>query len=568
MDQRKRRQRTSDSDSDDDLSQTRKIYADGYDDKLQGNADDRAWLKSLPERQREEEIMKRHEQREILKHREEIVKKMKTRQKSDDETTDTESKSKSNTYDNDIYAAEDDDDEYRSSANRRKQVNANKQKETEHSKNLQLLIEERRKKQGVEKSTNLSSSDDETDKTKKQTWKVNEVFSSSGSDSSDDEEEERGRSRSPADTHDKEAEKKDSKRKKCTAISTKAELKPMIISRFRMEKWCHAPFFANVVKGAFVRINIGQNNGKPVYRLCEIRDVVETAKIYNLGSTRTNKGLRLKHGHNERVFRLEFVSNSDVTDNEFQRWREALIKQGSHIPTLQDVENKSAEIEKSKQHVLSNNDISKIVKEKNRFRKAPINYAMSKNELQKEIDIAREANDAVEEARLRKQFDEMEQRASELDRRRTENISIISQINQRNRKNTQHNVEQALAREAIENRNAASDPFTRRRCAPTLVSKAPQTKEDLIRELHLQRSTDEAAAAITKKKEEEKRLLEEKAKSKTSSIALLPIDRQIVVSSEVNLPSMSIHERGTFTSITDTNDELFSSHNFELDLVF
>lgn len=45
------------------------IYADGYDEKLRGNADDRAWLKSLPERQREEEIMKRHEQREMLKHR-------------------------------------------------------------------------------------------------------------------------------------------------------------------------------------------------------------------------------------------------------------------------------------------------------------------------------------------------------------------------------------------------------------------------------------------------------------------------------------------------------------------
>ena len=30
-------------------------------------------------------------------------------------------------------------------------------------------------------------------------------------------------------------------------------------------------------------------------QVCEIRDVVETGKIYNLGSTRTNKGLRLKY---------------------------------------------------------------------------------------------------------------------------------------------------------------------------------------------------------------------------------------------------------------------------------
>lgn len=49
---------------------------------------------------------------------------------------------------NDIYAEDDEDDDYRSSTNRRKQINASKQKETEHSKSLQLLVEGRKKKQG------------------------------------------------------------------------------------------------------------------------------------------------------------------------------------------------------------------------------------------------------------------------------------------------------------------------------------------------------------------------------------------------------------------------------------
>lgn len=55
--------------------------------------------------------------------------------------------------------------------------------------------------------------------------------------------------------------------KRATPISNKSELKSMVLTRFRMEKWCHAPFFADVAKGAFVRINIGQNNGVPVYRV-------------------------------------------------------------------------------------------------------------------------------------------------------------------------------------------------------------------------------------------------------------------------------------------------------------
>jgi len=59
-------------------------------------------------------------------------------------------------------------------------------------------------------------------------------------------------------------------------------------------------------------------------QVAEITDVVETAKIYPLGKTRTNKGLRLKHGLQERVFRLEFVSNSDFSDSEFNKWKETV----------------------------------------------------------------------------------------------------------------------------------------------------------------------------------------------------------------------------------------------------
>lgn len=45
------------------------------------------------------------------------------------------------------------------------------------------------------------------------------------------------------------------------------------------------------------------------FKVAEIIDVCETAKIYQLGNTRTNKGLKLRHGAQDRVFRLEFISN-------------------------------------------------------------------------------------------------------------------------------------------------------------------------------------------------------------------------------------------------------------------
>jgi RNA polymerase-associated protein RTF1 len=51
-------------------------------------------------------------------------------------------------------------------------------------------------------------------------------------------------------------------------ISTKEELSKIRLSRFKLERWCHMPFFKQTVAGCFVKIGIGSHEGKPVYRVC------------------------------------------------------------------------------------------------------------------------------------------------------------------------------------------------------------------------------------------------------------------------------------------------------------
>lgn len=53
------------------------------------------------------------------------------------------------------------------------------------------------------------------------------------------------------------------------------------------------PFFDRIAKGCFVKVGIGQDNNKPVYRVAEVIGVHETAKIYNLGNTKTNKVINI-----------------------------------------------------------------------------------------------------------------------------------------------------------------------------------------------------------------------------------------------------------------------------------
>ena len=49
-------------------------------------------------------------------------------------------------------------------------------------------------------------------------------------------------------------------------IESQEDLEPIRLSRFKMEKFVHLPFFKKLVMNCFVRIGIGQYQGRSVYR--------------------------------------------------------------------------------------------------------------------------------------------------------------------------------------------------------------------------------------------------------------------------------------------------------------
>ena len=91
------------------------------------------------------------------------------------------------------------------------------------------------------------------------------------------------------------------------------DLEPIRLSRFKLERFVPLPHFKRLVTGCFVRIGIGLNQGRHIYRLAEIAEVMETAKVYQLGKVRTNLGFKLRHGKDVRMYRLEFVSNTQMS---------------------------------------------------------------------------------------------------------------------------------------------------------------------------------------------------------------------------------------------------------------
>lgn len=244
------------------------------------------------------------------------------------------------------------------------------------------------------------------------------------------------------------------------------------------------PFFKKVICGCFVRIGIGQSEGKSVYRVAEVCDVVETAKIYQLGITRTNKGLKLKHGSAERVYRLEFVSNQPFGDSEFSKWIETMSFENITLPSMDDIRRKEDDIRQGYDYRMKDKDIEEIVTEKQKFKKNPHNYAVKKTSLLKSKEQADLDGNQTQSKNIAQELEALEERATELDRVRSAKINSISYINQRNRNQNLIDSDIAFKQELEEMKNAAADPFTRRNTRPTLSTgrsikdKIPMTEEE------------------------------------------------------------------------------------------
>lgn len=514
------------SDSDDEFN-------DGYDENLMGDDEDRARLMQMTEKEREQEIYNRVEKREVLKTRFEIEKKLRLAKKKEQKMKAKKEEMKLKT------------DASSRSKERRRTVEEKKDKLDKKAQAIKDLREQREKKRKFaelqqQKSEVDDQKDDDDDGASDDKDSDQPVKKLKASDiySDDDDEDASGNERddrSEASYHSRSEDEEDESGKKSAFVSTKEELSKIRISRFKLEKWVHAPFFAKTISGCFVRIGIGTNDGRPVYRVAEVIDVVETAKVYQLGSTRTNKGLRLKHGLQDRVFRLEFVSNSEFSDSEFFKWKETLSIENIPLPTLDDIERKLKDIQVAVNYQYKEADVENIVKEKERFKKNPHNYAMKKTELLKKKEVAEQNNRVEEVLRWTQELQRIELRAEELDKKRTCTISGITYINVRNRRQNIIEAEKAIL-EAAQEKGTGDDPFTRRRCAPTLVTKSrdPAINSAMLLEL-----------AKKKQLEEKKRKEEEEALKKQKELEKQKIKAQVKNPQE---------------------EDLFSAHDFDINI--
>ncbi|OWF38612.1 RNA polymerase-associated protein RTF1 homolog [Mizuhopecten yessoensis] len=464
----------------------KETFHDEYDENLYGDEEDRKKLEQMTEKEREQILFNRGELRQVLKTRFEIEKKLRQAKKKGLMNKDKPAN------DSAIHKSTS-----QRSTERRKNMEEKKDSKKfaalkdlkakrEEKKKLAEELEKQEQKKKLLKASEIYSDDDDDDDDEDDDEEEREEETKSRSRDQDtrenkfgsDSDSSSGSSYSGYNSESDHGSTRGSKRK-VQFVSTKEELTKVKISRHKLEKWCHMPFFRKTVQGCYVRIGIGNHEGQAVYRVAEIIGVVDTAKVYQLGTTRTNKGLKLRHGHSERVYRLEFVSNQDFTDSEFFKWKEAMMLGGLTLPTIDEIERKFKDIRDALQYKFKENDIEEIVADKLKFKKNPHNYAVKKTLLLKQKEVADIEGDQVGQSKIKQELEQLEERATELDRRRSSNISSISYINQRNRLRNMIDAEEACKVEVAAMKTAIADPFTRRQCRPTIVTKSKESVADI-----------------------------------------------------------------------------------------
>ncbi|OAF69281.1 hypothetical protein A3Q56_02912 [Intoshia linei] len=417
-----------------DVSSDDYVYSDGYGDDLIGDLQDREHLNLLTEIEREMELFKRSNERDARKKRHKLLIKIKKKNLKINQVGDSDSDSNaSEAYD------EGEIDEF-DSIRKSHRVS---QKENVATSALKNLKEARNRQSKSSTHTDFKSSeiytyDDESDSLKSCSDDACEEPKVSGID----------------------------------YIEKIEDLTKVKLSRYKLEKWCHMPFLNKVAIGMFVKIGIGSHYNTPIYKIFEIVDITKTTRIYQFGNSRTNKGLVLRFGKTEKVFRFEFVSNQPFKKVEFENWIQELKKCDIKSPTIEFLDQKEKDIKKALSYNLTTVEIDHLVRDKSEFETRPSNIALHKSNLFNEIAKAQEINDQDRIATLQAKLVDLEDYAKTKKKRFNSMDATISKINERNREINMSQAEEALRLDYLEDQKTADNPFKRRKCMPQLVTKA------------------------------------------------------------------------------------------------
>uniref|UniRef100_A0A6U9R972 Plus3 domain-containing protein n=1 Tax=Picocystis salinarum TaxID=88271 RepID=A0A6U9R972_9CHLO len=214
-----------------------------------------------------------------------------------------------------------------------------------------------------------------------------------------------------------------------------SDAKKMQVTRIQLDKWMEDPIFDQVLPHCLVRFPDSQRDGVKYYAVGEAAriEVKEPRKEYAMPESkkRTRKYLVLRSGNSEKVIALSMVSNSPFTVQEFDSYLERLESKGAPVPTQAMRDLVISNIKKAENFRYSAGDIARMVEEKKKAKRTPVNIAMEKEKLIAQRNYARQQGKEQEAQSLQERIDELEATQERL-RKESRRDGGLASVNKRN----------------------------------------------------------------------------------------------------------------------------------------
>lgn len=289
-----------------------------------------------------------------------------------------------------------------------------------------------------------------------------------------------------------------------------ADFNKLKIGRSFVAKFCFYPGFNDAVKGHYGRVNVGvdKRSGQTQYRMVKIEKVF-LQKPYNMGNFFTNQYFGVTQGKDRKVFQMNFFSDGNFTQSEYERYLRAL--DAAHItkPSTYSLESKAKEMNTFVSQPLTDKLTDDIVRNRMLFNKklSGSNAVLEKTVLKEKLRYAQESGNERDIAKYSSQLRNLVRRMSAYEKHHETDQTGIKKLGALTSKNRKVNMDRIRNAEHIKkedvNFDAKSDPFSRLKTRTKVYYQEIQKEEnERAQNIAKQKQLDESEESIAKREKE------------------------------------------------------------------
>lgn len=283
------------------------------------------------------------------------------------------------------------------------------------------------------------------------------------------------------------------------------------LGRSFVAKFCFYPEFNDMIKGYYGRVNVGvdKRSGQTQYRMVRIEKVF-MQKPYNMGNFFTNQYFGVTQGKDRKVFQMNFFSDGNITQQEYERYLRALDAAHVSKPSVYSLDKKWKELNEFVSQPLTDKLTDDIVRNRMRFNKklSGSNAVLEKTVLKEKLKYAEETGNERDSAKYSGQLRNLVKRMSAYEKHHEKDQSGIKKLNALTSKNRKVNMDRIRNAEHIKKEDdtvfdAKSDPFSRLKTRTKVYYQEIQKEEnERAQNIAKQKQLDESEEALAKKEKQ------------------------------------------------------------------